>query len=82
VITGNVPVASFLDWLRSLDCALVIEFPDREDPMVQRLLSGKSETANPDYGREPFERALGERFDVERTERLGTRTLYEAHPRA
>jgi ribosomal protein L11 methylase PrmA len=80
VITGNVPVVEFLDWLRTLDSALVIEFPDREDPMVQRLLSGKTETANPDYDRESFERALGERFTVERTERLGTRTLYEAHP--
>jgi ribosomal protein L11 methylase PrmA len=80
-ITGNVPVAQFLDWLRSLDCALVIEFPDREDAMVQRLLAGKTETANPDYDRETFERALGERFEVDRTERLGTRTLYEAHPR-
>jgi ribosomal protein L11 methylase PrmA len=80
VIAGNVPVTEFLDWLRSLDSALVIEFPDREDPMVQRLLSGKTATANPDYDREPFERALGERFRVERTERLGTRTLYEAHP--
>ena len=81
-ITGNVPVAEFLDWLRSLDCALVIEFPDREDPMVQRLLSGKTEAANPDYDRATFERALGDRFEVERTERLGSRTLYEAHPRA
>ena len=81
-ITGNVPVAEFLDWLRSLDCALVIEFPDREDPMVQRLLSGKTEAANPDYDRATFEGALGDRFEIERTERLGSRTLYEAHPRA
>jgi ribosomal protein L11 methylase PrmA len=82
VITGNVPVREFVAWLRSLDCALVIEFPDREDPMVQKLLSGKTEKANPDYERETFERALGERFEVERTERLGSRTLYEARPRA
>ena len=82
VITGNVPVREFLAWLRSLDSALVIEFPDREDPMVQRLLSGKAEKANPDYERETFERALGERFEVERTERLAARTLYEARPRA
>ena len=50
-ITGNVPVREFLDWLRSLDTALVIEFPDRADPMVQRLLSGKREGSNPDYER-------------------------------
>ena len=36
-VAGNVPVGEFLDWLRSLDTALVIEFPDRGDPMVQRL---------------------------------------------
>jgi hypothetical protein len=82
VITGNVPVREFVAWLRSIDTALVIEFPERDDPMVQKLLSGKVEKANPDYERETFERALGERFEVERTERLGSRTLYEARPRA
>ena len=81
VITGNVPVREFVAWLRSLDTALVIEFPERDDPMVQKLLSGKTDKANPDYERETFERALGERFEVERTERLGSRTLYEARPR-
>jgi hypothetical protein len=82
-ITGNVPVRELLDWLRSLDSALVIEFPDRDDPMVQRLLSGKRAGANPDYERATFESALEERFTVERNERLAeTRTLYEAHPRA
>ena len=82
VITGNVPVREFVGWLRSLDAALVIEFPERDDPMVQKLLSGKTEKANPDYERETFERALGEWFEVERTERLASRTLYEARPRA
>ena len=82
VITGNVPVGEFVARLRSLESALVIEFPDRDDAMEQKLLSGKVEKANPDYERETFERALGERFEVERTERLGSRTLYEARPRA
>ena len=81
VITGNVPVRRLAKPPSGCTSALVVEFPDREDPMVQRLLSGKTETANPDYDREPFERALAERFEVERTERLGTRTLYEARPR-
>ena len=66
-ITGNVPVREFLDWLRSLDAALVIEFPDRADPMVQRLLSGKREGSNPDYQKALFERALEERFAIERS---------------
>jgi hypothetical protein len=82
-ITGNVPVRDFLDWLRSLDTALVIEFPDRSDPMVQRLLSGKREGSNPDYEADVFERALAERFEIEQREQVSeTRTLYEARPRA
>lgn len=81
-ITGNVPVRAFLDWLRSLDAALVIEFPDRSDPLVQRLLSGKRAGSNPDYERESFERALAERFEIERSGAVSeTRTIYEARPR-
>ena len=82
-IAGNVPVGEFLDWLLSLDTALVIEFPDRDDPMVQRLLSGKREGSNPDYEQAGFERALEQRFKLERSEPVSeTRTLYEARPRA
>jgi hypothetical protein len=80
-ISGNVPVREFVAWLRSLDCAVVVEFPDRSDPMVQRLLSGKQDGANPDYDKPAFERALAERFEVDRVETLSvTRTLYEARP--
>jgi hypothetical protein len=82
-ITGNVPVREFLDWLLALDTALVIEFPDRADPMVARLLGGKRDGANPDYEKAGFERALEERFSVERSAPVSeTRTLYEARPRA
>ena len=81
-ISGNVPVADFLDWLRGLDTSLVIEFPTREDPMVRRLLARKREDAHPDYNRGWFEQALGERFNVERSEELssGTRVIYVAQP--
>ena len=82
-IAGNVPVRELLDWLRSLGARLVIEFPDRSDPMVQRLLGGKRAGSNPDYERETFERALEERFEVDRSAAVSeTRTLYEARPRA
>jgi len=82
-ITGNVPVPELLDWLRSLDTTLVIEFPDRSDPMVQRLLSRKRDGANPGYEKAAFERALEERFAIERIEAVsGTRTLYETRPQA
>jgi hypothetical protein len=82
-ITGNVPVREFLDWLRALDTALVIEFPDREDPMVERLLSGKRDGSNPDYDAAVFESALAERFTIDQKSPVSeTRTLYEARPLA
>lgn len=83
-ITRNVPVAAFLDWLRSLETSLVIEFPTREDPMVKRLLAAKREGSHPDYERGFFERCLAEAFTVERSELVpsGTRLLYLAHPKA
>jgi hypothetical protein len=83
-ITGNVPVASFLEWLAGLGTALVIEFPTREDPMVQRLLAAKGPQANPDYETDAFERALERHWRVERREALpsGTRILYRAVPGA
>ena len=83
VISGNVPVAEFLSWLRGLGTALVIEFPTRDDPQVARLLARKRPGAHPDYDRDSFERALAERFEVERREALasGTRILYFARPR-
>ena len=56
---------------------------DPSDEMAQRLLDAKREGLHGDYTRAEFERLLGERFDVERTEELaeGRRVLYLAHPR-
>jgi SAM-dependent methyltransferase len=82
-ISANVPVREFIDWLASLGSALVIEFPTREDPMVQKLLAPKREGLHPDYELSFFERCLAEAFEVERSERLesGTRVLYYARPK-
>jgi hypothetical protein len=83
-IGRNVPLTELVAWLRSLDARLVIEFADRDDPMVSRLLAAKREEVHEGYGREAFERALNADFEVERREQLadsGTRTLYLARPR-
>ncbi|HXV58466.1 MAG TPA: hypothetical protein VD704_11405 [Gaiellaceae bacterium] len=83
-LTANVPLRSFLDWLADLGTELVIEFPARDDPMVRRLLARKGPAANPDYETDAFERALEERWRIERREALpsGTRMLYRAVPAA
>ena len=82
-IGANVPVRELVGWLRDLGGALLIEFPTREDPMVQELLGRKRDGLHPDYERGFFERCLDEAFDVRRSEPLpsGTRVLYFATPR-
>ncbi|MGB5835252.1 MAG: hypothetical protein WBG92_25145 [Thiohalocapsa sp.] len=76
-ISANVPLVLFLDWLRSLDCEIVIEFVDRHDEMVEKLLVNKKEVYD-DYSRSEFERLIGERYRVETSSELkgGRRVLY------
>jgi len=83
-ITGNVPVAEFVAWLAELGAAVVVEFPGRNDPMVQALLATKREGLHPDYDRDVFERRLSAAFEVRRREELrsGTRVLYYATPKS
>ena len=57
-IGGNVPIAEFLDWLRSATGSLVIEFVSPEDPMARRLLARKRPGDHPDYRADWFERCL------------------------
>jgi hypothetical protein len=83
VISASVPLAEVLDWFHGLGARLVVEFVHPDDGMVERLLANKPAGLHDDYRVEVFERLLGERFTVERQERLptGTRTLYFARPR-
>ncbi|MEF9427413.1 MAG: methyltransferase, partial [Candidatus Mariimomonas ferrooxydans] len=43
VITANIPLKEFIDWLSSLGTSLVIEFVTKEDPMVKKLLLNKED---------------------------------------
>jgi SAM-dependent methyltransferase len=82
-IAANVPVRDVVAWLAGIGGALLVEFPTRDDPMVQKLLAPKREGLHPDYERGFFERCIDEAFDVRRTEELGsgTRVLYFATPK-
>jgi hypothetical protein len=81
-ISHNVPLREIVDWLRSLDCEVVVEFPDRDDSMVQALLLRKPPASHPDYRREHFESLLFEAFEVVESRELSsrTRTLYLVRP--
>ena len=77
-ITRNVPIAEVVDWLASLGGTHVVEFPLREDKMVQTLLNAKRDDSHPDYDLAHFERCLAERFEVTNRLELGSRVLFEA----
>jgi hypothetical protein len=82
-ITRNIPIVELIAWLRDLRTTLVVEFADRGDPMVQRLLAAKRPGLHGDYERASFERYLTDAFSIERSAELasGTRVLYLARPR-
>jgi SAM-dependent methyltransferase len=77
-IGANVPMPQVLDWLAGFGGRLIVEFVHVGDPMVTRLLANKPPHLFDDYNQEAFEKLLGERFVVDRSETLpgGTRTLY------
>jgi ribosomal protein L11 methylase PrmA len=83
VISRNVPMQEFVDFLRDTGGQLVVELPTPDDPMVQGLLRNKREGIHADYTVERFEAALAQRYDVRRREELpsGTRICYHATPR-
>jgi hypothetical protein len=83
MISRTIPQRELVAWLADLGSELVIEFPDRNDVMVKRLLTRKREGSHPDYTRGDFEEALGSRFSIVDTVELpsGTRSLYHAVPR-
>lgn len=62
-LSANVPIALFLEWLSSLGGHLVIEFVDREDEMVKKLLTNKTEQYA-DYNKATFLRELESRYQI------------------
>ena len=81
VIGRNVPLADFVAWLAHFRADVVLEFVDRGDPMVERLLRHR-EGQTCEYSREAAEAALARHFRIETRTRLesGTRTLYLCRP--
>jgi hypothetical protein len=81
VISANIPLREFIEWLASLGTEVVIEFVTKADPMVQTLLRNKRDNYG-DYTVENFEACLAEAFQIVCREPLtsGTRLLYQAQP--
>jgi hypothetical protein len=81
VISANVPMPEFVDWLASLGAHLVIEFVTKDDGQVKKLLRNKPDIYH-DYEIEPFEEQLSRHFQIVRRERYHaeTRILYFCAP--
>jgi hypothetical protein len=82
IIGRTIPMRQLVDWLADLGSELVVEFPDREDVMVRRLLARKRDGSHPDYNRTAFEDMLRARFAIVASTELpsGTRAIYHAAP--
>jgi hypothetical protein len=82
VITANIPLANFIEWLAQLRTALVIEFVGREDEMVQALLANRIDQYD-DYHLDTFRDLLRARFEIREETPLkgGKRTIFFALPR-
>ena len=67
-VSANVPVSLLVEWLRSLDAAVIVEFIDRDDEMFAKLAENKREDYA-DYTLENFRSQANRHFTVE--DRMG-----------
>ena len=83
VIGHNIPLPEVVDWLASLGGEVVIEFPSKQDVMVQRLLRNKRDQYE-DYSLEQLEAALMPCFEIRQRASLpsGQRALLHAVPKS
>ena len=79
VVGRTVPLVELIEWLAEFGEDLVIEFVDRDDPMVQRLLRHRDDQ-DVAYSVAAMEAALASCFGAvtKATLESGTRILYHA----
>lgn len=76
VISHNVPLESFVKWMLSLAPQGVIEFVEKDDPMIKRMLALREDIFN-EYSSENFEKILYSKADIVQKKIIkNTRILY------
>ena len=82
VITANIPVAEFVDWLREFDSEVVLEWVGPKDDLTQMLLRNRV-NQYADLAADKFEKTIAERFRIAAAEDLkgGSRKVYHLLPR-
>lgn len=81
-LSANIPNLLFLKWLRSLEADIILEFVNREDEMVIKLLTNKKEQYA-DYNLEQFISDVEQFFTIEDRQPLkgGKREIFYLSPR-
>ena len=82
VIGNNVPMLELALWMRSFECPIVVEVPERADEKVQHLLARKSCPGDIGYSVDLFEAAIVPHFWIDRRVSVhDTRHIYYLLPR-
>ena len=81
-VSANVPVSLLVEWLRSLDATVIVEFINRDDEMFAKLAMNKREDYA-DYSLENFQSEVDRHFTVEDSMALkgGKRALFLLEPK-
>lgn len=81
-LSANIPNLLFLKWLRSLEADVILEFVNREDEMVVKLLTNKKEQYE-DYNLEQFTSEAERFFEIIDRESLkgGRREIFYLKPK-
>ncbi len=81
VISTNIPMRSFIEWLRSLDTCVILEFVGPDDEMTQQLLKNRVNQYE-DYTEENFLSIVKEMFVVKDSQSLknNLRTIHYLEP--
>ena len=62
-VSANIPLSLFLEWLRSLDATVIVEYVSRDDEMFRKLIENKREEYA-DYTQDNFEAEIAKRFSI------------------
>jgi hypothetical protein len=84
IYTASIPPRSVLQWLRSLDTAVALEFVAPADEMVTRLTANKlGHELHPGRNEDEFRLILEELFEIKTEQSIGsgTRVLFDLTPR-
>lgn len=80
VIGENIPLADYIQWLRSLNATVVLEFPSKADSMVQQLLSTRRDIFD-DYDQGNLDTVVRQHFSVSHCSQVSeTRVMYVLDP--